>query len=362
MESIPCLVIGGGVVGLAIARAISRQTECCVLEQDSQPGQHTSSRNSGVIHAGIYYPPHFLKTRLCVQGNALLYRYCDEHAIEHRACGKLIVAINKAEVPALQQLQQRAAANGITLDWLDQQQIARQEPAINAVAALHSASSGIINTQQLMLQLAADISHNGSFIACQQQVTGIETHGNGFVVQINHSEQIHCQYLINAAGLRAQSIAALIGSQPIPPLYYCKGQYFSWQGESPFKQLIYPLPLADNAGLGIHATLDIAGRLRFGPDARYSKHIDYQPDDSRRMQFAEAIRHYFPQVDAARLHADYCGVRPKLSAEGQPMQDFVIQDHSVHGIQGLIHLFGIESPGLTASLAIADYVQQQVFA
>lgn len=362
MESIPCIVIGGGVIGLAIARAISQHTECCVLEQETQTGLHTSSRNSGVIHAGIYYPSSFLKTRLCVEGNKKLYHYCREHAIEHHACGKLIVAVTESETDKLHKLQQTAANNGVMLQWRDKAQLQQQEPELQAVAGLYSAGSGIVDTQQLMLQLAADIEHNGSFISCQQQVTGIEKTTNGFIVQINHSDATHCQTLINAAGLQAQHIAAMLNSQPRPPLYYCKGQYFSWQGESPFKHLIYPLPLANNAGLGIHATLDLAGRLRFGPDAHYCDSVDYTTDDSARTAFADAIRPYFPAVDEQRLLVDYCGIRPKLSAEGEPMQDFIIQDYHTHGINGLINLFGIESPGLTASLAIAAYVQQKVLA
>ena len=360
MESIPCIVIGGGVIGLAIAKSLSQHMECCVLEQAIHIGTQTSSRNSGVIHAGIYYPSDFLKTTLCVAGNKQLYAYCQTHNISHQACGKLIIAHSEDEVVKLKALQSKAASNGVELVWLDHAALSKKEPRLQAHAALYSASSGIIDVAHYLQQLSADIENNGSYIACQQQATAITKNEHGFIVEINHKEKIQCQYLVNAAGLQAQTIAQFVGSKNTPKLYYCKGQYFAWHGESPFSHLIYPLPLANNTGLGIHATLDTAGQLRFGPDANYCKTIDYSNDDSAKIDFLQAIRRYFPEADVSRLKADFCGIRPKLSAQGQAMQDFVIQDANQHGITGLIQLFGIESPGLTASLAIGDYVAERL--
>lgn len=360
METIDAIVIGGGVVGLAIARALSRHLQVCVLEQEKLPGTQTSSRNSGVIHAGLYYPQHFLKSTLCIEGRQKLYQYCRDHNIAHQACGKLLLAVSNDEIGKLKHLQQQAASLGVRLDWLSAEALAEKEPQVQAKAALYSAASGIIDSSQYMLQLQADIEQSGSFVACQQQVTHIECNDQGFSLEINHSDRIQCCYLINAAGLQAQTIAKMIGTPNVPPLYYCKGQYFSWQAPSPFSHLIYPMPLANNQGLGVHATLDLAGRVRFGPDAHYIDSIDYQNDDSARAQFAAAIRPYFPVVSEDKLQADYCGVRPKLSKAGEPMQDFVIQDKTQHGIENLIQLFGIESPGLTASLSIADYVSERL--
>lgn len=360
MESIPCIIIGGGVIGLAIAKSLSQHMECCVVEQATHIGTQTSSRNSGVIHAGIYYPNDFLKTTLCIAGNKKLYAYCQAHGISHQACGKLIIANSKDELEKLQQLQKKAASNGVELVWLDQAELTKKEPQLQAHAALYSASSGIIDVAHYLQQLSADIQNNGSYIACQQQVTAITKNEQGFIVEINHNDKIQCQYLVNAAGLQAQTIAQLIGTKNIPELYYCKGQYFTWHGASPFNHLIYPLPLANNTGLGIHATLDTAGQLRFGPDANYCNSIDYHNNSAAKDEFVLAIRRYFPEVEESRLETDFCGIRPKLSAQGEAMQDFAIQDADQHGITGLVQLFGIESPGLTASLAIGDYVAERL--
>ena len=361
MQSIDGIIIGGGVIGLAIGRALSRHLECCVLEQENRPGSQTSSRNSGVIHAGLYYPAHFLKTRQCIAGRERLYDYCRQHAIEHRRCGKLLVATDAAQITRLKKLQQQAAANGIGLDWLNQSELHKTEPELRAEAALFSPHSGIIDSEQFMRQLSADIEHNGSYIACRQQVTAIEKTTNGFAVTINQQDTIHCRWLINSAGLQAQTIAAmLLPANTIPPLYYCKGQYFSYQQAAPFSHLIYPLPPADGNGLGIHATPDISGQIRFGPDASYTDTIDYRSSDANKPAFVKAIRAYYPQLDESRLQADYCGIRPRLNRPGTPPADFLIQTAREHKLPGLINLFGMESPGLTASLAIADSITQQV--
>ena len=361
MQSIDGIIIGGGVIGLATGSLLSRQFECCVLEQEAIPGSHTSSRNSGVIHAGLYYPPDFLKTRLCIAGRERLYHYCQQHAIEHRRCGKLLVATDKSQLARLQQLQKQAAGNGLALQWLDKVELNALEPALSAYAALLSPHSGIIDSDQLMRQLCADIEQNGSYIACRQQVSALEKTANGFTVTINHSESIHCRWLINSAGLQAQAIAAmLLPDALIPPLYYSKGQYYSYQHVAPFSHLIYPVPPVDGSGLGIHATLDISGQIRFGPDATPVNTPDYVINDDNRATFIKAIRSYYPALDENRLQADYCGIRPRLNPPGTATADFCIQTPDVHGLQGLINLYGVESPGLTASLAIANTIAQQV--
>lgn len=356
MEFIPCIVIGGGVVGLAIARAISEQVETCVLEQEKQLIPHTSSRNSGVIHAGIYYPSHFLKTKLCIQGREQLYQYCQEYAIAHQQCGKLIVATNEQQLAQLKSIQQKALGNGVHLNWLDQAQLKQKEPNVQGIAALFSTYTGIIDTTQYAQQLASDILNNGSFIGQQQQVTAIERQDDGFIVEINQNEAIQCRYLVNVGGLFAQSIAHLLACKNIPPIHYCKGQYFSYQGQSPFNHLVYPLPPANNTGLGIHATLNLDGSCKFGPDAHYVEQLDYSVNSDSKADFIGSIQQYFPSINSDLLQADYSGIRPKLAASGQAMQDFAIHDQRHHGISNLINLYGIESPGLTASLAIADYV------
>ena len=361
MESIDTIIIGGGVIGLAIGRALSRTRELCVLEQEEATGTQTSSRNSGVIHAGLYYPQSYLKTRLCIDGRKQLYAYCQQHAIGHRQCGKLLIACRDDEIPRLKKLQQQAADNGIALQWLDGNAIQQHEPAVSAIAGLYSPVSGIIDSDALMRQLSADIEHNGSYIACHQAVTGLEKTSDGFVMTINDDEQMHCRTLINAAGLNAQAVAGrLLPADKVPPLYYCKGQYYSYHGRPPFRHLVYPLPPADRSGLGIHATPDMAGQIRFGPDAVYIDNPDYRNSEHGKAAFAESIRRYFPALDENRLQPDYCGIRPKLNGPGTPAGDFAIQGPAGHGMAGLVNLFGIESPGLTASLAIADYVNTRV--
>ena len=360
MERIDTLVIGAGVIGLAIGRALSRQRELCVLEQESRHGSHTSSRNSGVIHAGIYHPADFLKTRLCIAGRRLLYDYCEQHTIDHRRCGKLLVASSDDELDTLRRRQQLAAANGVQLQWLDQGAIGEYEPALTARAALRSADSGIVDSDGLMRQLLADIEHQGSHVTCRQQVTAVQRYQDGFVVTINNNDEIACRQLVNAAGLGAHTLARQLAPQHTPPLFYSKGQYFCYHGAAPFRHLVYPLPPADGNGLGIHATPDIAGTLRFGPDARYVATPDYTSSEQNKAAFVDAIRRYFPALDENRLQADYCGIRPRLHAAGEPARDFCIQWPADHGVAGLVQLFGMESPGLTASLAIGEYVADRM--
>lgn len=361
MEQVDCLVIGAGAVGLAIARALGSDREVIVAERHPGPGQETSSRNSGVIHAGLYYPGHFLKTRLCIEGRQALYRYCEQHAINHQRCGKLVVACTPEEIPPLRALHAQALANGINdLQWLEQAALQQREPQVQGCAALLSPSTGIIDSQAYIQQLASDIEGQGGHIAYRQTVTAISKTASGFVLSLNHNDHIHCQTLVNAAGLEAQQLAAqLCPPDSIPTRQLARGHYYQYQAASPFRHLVYPLPVARNAGLGIHATLDLSGRLRFGPDVEIIETVDYQFNSSNKAAFLQSIRRYFPDVDADKLQPDFTGIRPKIDA-GSGVQDFIIQDATNHGIANYVQLFGIESPGLTASLAIAGHVRQQL--
>lgn len=360
MEHIDTVVIGAGVAGLAIARALGADREVAVLERHPCSGHETSSRNSGVIHAGLYYPQHFLKTRLCIEGREQLYSYCRTHNIPHRRCGKLLIATTAAEVPALQQLQRQAEANGVSgLQWLDKTAVNEREPEIQAAAALYSPDSGIIDVPAYLQQLECDIRSNGSHVLHSQTVSAIARTAGGFVVTTNGTDSIHCQTLVNAAGLAAQEIAAPVTpAQHIPARHLAKGHYFAYRGTAPFRHLVYPLPERNATGLGIHATLNLQGNMRFGPDAGYVDTIDYGFAENRQAAFAAAIRRYYPALDESRLAADFTGIRPKIQAATDSVKDFRIDAASVHGVPGLVNLFGIESPGLTASLAIGEYVHQ----
>lgn len=355
-------IVGAGVVGLAIARALAATHSVVVLEKNARSGDETSSRNSGVIHAGIYYPPQSLKARLCVRGRQLLYDYCTRHAIAHQRCGKLIVATTEREVAALRTLQQQAHNNGVTLHWWDQPEIQQAEPAIAAVAALFSPDTGIVDAPALVQQLSADVLQAGGDIVTHCQVESIAPTTDGFVLHAlsNHARyRLRARRVINAAGLHAQQLAANIhglATRHIPPLYWCKGDYFRLRKGAPFSHLIYPVVDPHAPGLGIHATLDLAGTVSFGPDAHYVDTLDYAVDAHKRAVFCQAIARYFPSITPHDLEPDYAGIRPKLQAAGAPWCDFVISGSQQHGISGLINLFGIESPGLTASLAIAEHI------
>lgn len=355
-------VVGAGIVGLAIARTLAKHHSVIVLERNARPAQETSSRNSGVIHAGIYYPSNSLKTRLCIQGREQLYRYCEQHHIPHQRCGKLVVAVDKNEEPALSALQQQAAANGVILPWWTQQQLGKVEPHLHATAALFSQDSGIIDTTAYALQLTADVQQRGGDVVTHCTVEHIAPRTSGFDIVTrsdNVEHTLHVKRLVNAAGLNAQTVAAQtdgLDARHIPALHRCKGDYFRFAKASPFTHLVYPLVDKNAAGLGVHATLDMQGSLRFGPDVEYVDYERYAVDECKRQQFQAAIQRYFPALGAEDLIPDYAGIRPKLQAPGAAFQDFVISGEREHGIAGLINLFGIESPGLTASLAIADHV------
>ncbi|MBQ4813191.1 NAD(P)/FAD-dependent oxidoreductase [Pseudoalteromonas luteoviolacea] len=365
MEQVDTLVIGAGVIGLAIAARLSKHSEVVLVEQGHHFGEHTSSRNSEVIHAGIYYPSNSIKAHTCVEGKAQLYTHCTEFSVPFARIGKVITAQNTQEEEKLASLLQQAQNNGVDdLCWLSKEQLVQKAPQINAIAGLYSPSTGIVDSHQFMLSLLGQLeSHQGQYVSRTQFVGAIPT-ANGFAVKLDCDGtpfELRCRHLVNAGGLFAQHNATLIeGLQPIhvPAIHYCRGQYFSYQGSHPFKHLIYPVP--EQHGLGIHATLDLAGQLRFGPDTQFIDELNYETDGTALEAFYQAIKRYWPNVDKRRLQLDYAGIRPKTQRQGQ--QDFQIEGKSIHGLAGLVNLFGIESPGLTASLAIAKAVEAQLVA
>jgi L-2-hydroxyglutarate oxidase LhgO len=354
------VVVGAGVVGLAVARALALAgRSVVVLERERAIGTAVSSRNSGVIHAGLYYTPGSLKARLCVRGKALLYEFCQRRGVAHARCGKLIVATEESEAVLLDEYQARASANGAgEIRRLSSREVAALEPEVRCLAALHSLSTGIVDAQELMQALAADIEARDGHIVFGSALDRAEATGGGFRVDIaGGGGSLSCRELVNAAGLEGPAVAARIGGlepQVIPRARFARGRYYALRGPPPFRRLVYPV--ADVHSLGIHATLDLAGRVRFGPDVEWVDAVDYGFDTSRTAQFAAAIRRYYPALDAARLEPDYTGIRPKIYAPDEPPADFRIDGPAAHGVAGLVNLFGIESPGLTASLAIAELV------
>lgn len=360
-EEVDCVVIGAGVVGLATARALAlRGLEVVVVEAADAIGTGTSSRNSEVIHAGIYYPTGSLKARLCVAGRERLYRYCADRDIRHRRTGKLIVATTEAEIPILEKYLAQARANGVDdLEWLSGGAAMAAEPAIRCVRALRSPSTGIIDSHELMLALQGDLEAHGGTVALNGIVEQVVSDGGGFDIVIAGAgaPAIRARRLVNAAGLTACHLARRIeGLAPasIPLPRYARGHYYTLSGRSPFNGLVYPV--AESAGLGVHVTLDLAGRARFGPDVQWIDDIDYAFDDSNRERFVTAIRRYYPGLDEARLQPSYAGIRPKITGPGEAAADFILQGGAEHGVRGLVNLYGIESPGLTACLAIGDAV------
>lgn len=363
MDHVECLVVGAGVIGLAIARAQARAgREVVVLEATGDIGSGTSSRNSEVIHGGMYYPTGSAMARLCVAGRAMLYRYCEEHSIPHRRCGKIIVATGAGDPERLEAIRARAQANGIgDLRALDKREAQAMEPALNCASALLSPSTGIIDSHALMLALRGDAEDAGTAFAFHAPFVAARR-GNGdkgFVVEIGGETPmtLSCDLLINAAGLDAPNLARAIESLPrehIPTAYYAKGNYFACTTRVPFSHLIYPLP--EPGGLGVHLTLDIAGAGRFGPDVEWVGEVAYDVDPARAERFYPAIRRYWPGLPDGALVPAYSGIRPKIVPPAVAVQDFVIAGPQHHGVSGLVNLFGIESPGLTSSLAIAEEV------
>jgi L-2-hydroxyglutarate oxidase LhgO len=357
------VVIGGGVVGLALARALARAgREVTLLEAETRLGQHASSRSSEVIHAGIYYAPDSLKARLCVRGKQLLYRYCVEAGVEHRRLGKLIVATRDEEVPALAGIFEQARTSGVEeLSWLDAREIMELEPQVRGVRGLLSRSTGIIDSHGLMQALRRDAEAAGARLVCQSPVLGGRVLGRGIELRVGGPELslVRCQLVLNAAGLEAQAVARSLSGVPeasIPTRYLAKGHYFMLSGQTPFSHLIYPVPVP--GGLGVHVTLDLSGRARFGPDVSWLDEVDYSFDESRAPAFYAAIRRYFPALADGALVPGYAGIRSKLAPPGAPAQDFIVQGPREHGVEGLLNFYGIESPGLTCSLALADHAAE----
>ncbi len=368
---IDCLIIGAGVVGLACAAELARRgREVLVAEATGAIGSGVSSRNSEVIHAGIYYPTGSLRHRLCVAGRRKLYNYAASHGVAHRKCGKLIVATSPEEETQIAALHERALENGVEgMLALTAKEAKQLEPNLQCLAALLSEETGIVDAHALMLALQGDLEASGGAVAFNAPVLGGESKtGGGFEIRIGGEAPVlvKCNVVINAAGLNAQSVAASIAAsqdQMIPPLVLAKGSYFSVTGRSAFSRLIYPAPV--EGGLGVHLTLDLAGRMRFGPDVEWlatadPAQVDYRVDSERAQRFYAIIRRYWPNLPDRALTADYSGCRPKLSGPGQASADFRIDGPSAHAISGLVNLFGIESPGLTSSLAIGEYAAELI--
>ncbi|MCQ6255429.1 NAD(P)/FAD-dependent oxidoreductase [Pseudomonas sp. Q11] len=362
---IECVVVGAGVVGLAVAREMAQAGhEVLLIEAGEAIGMGTSSRNSEVIHAGIYYPPGSLKAQLCVEGRQRLYAYCESHGVATHRLGKLIVATDQVQVQGLKALLERGLKNGVDdLRLLDQKQALALEPALACVAALYSPSTGIVDAHALMLALQGDAEAAGADIVFHTPMLSAQTIAGGFLLHLGGTAQmsVSCRQLINAAGLQAPALARRIeGLAPhsVPHAYLCKGNYFSLTGRAPFRHLIYPAPEA--AGLGIHMTLDLAGQARFGPDTEWLEREDYRVDPARAEAFYPAIRNYWPGLPDQSLQPGYSGIRPKISGPNEPAQDFLISSAAEHQVPGLINLFGIESPGLTSCLALAGRVRQLI--
>ncbi len=367
-DRVECVVIGAGVVGLAVARRLAMDgREVVILERADTIGAETSSRNSEVIHAGIYYPKDSLKALYCVAGKHALYDYCAAHAVPHRRCGKFIVATSDDEIGELERLKGVAAGNGVPdLEWMTPAEVTAEEPAISCVAALRSPSTGIIDSHALMLAYLGDAEAHGAMAAFLTPVIGGRIEDDGIYLRTGGAEaaEIKADMVINSAGLWAQKIAAAIDGVPaatIPPSHYAKGNYYTLVGRAPFSRPIYPVP--GQASLGVHVTLDMGGQVKFGPDvewleARDPDDLDYDVDPARAEVFYEAVRRYYPALADGAIQTGYSGIRPKIQAPGEAARDFVIQGSGEHGIAGMVNLYGIESPGLTSSLAIADRVAE----
>jgi L-2-hydroxyglutarate oxidase LhgO len=365
MDRIECVVIGAGVVGLAIARALAaRGREVIVLEAGEAIGTATSSRNSEVIHAGLYYPRGSLKAVLCVRGREMLYAYCESRGVPYRRCGKLLVATARNQLPQLAAIEHKAHENGVTgLTRISGADARAMEPKLQCVEAVLSPDTGIIDSHQYMLALEGDAERDGATLAFHTPVVDIDARDGVFVVETGGEAPLKFQAacVINSAGLFANKLALGIrglDARHVPPLYFAKGNYFSVSGRTPFDRLIYPLP--NEAGLGVHLTIDLGGQAKFGPDVEWMQSIDYRVDPERANSFYAAIREYWPELPDNALQPAYAGIRPKLSGPGQPAADFIIQGKAAHGVPGLVNLFGIESPGLTASLAIGEKVADMV--
>ena len=361
MAETEVVVVGGGVVGLASAAALARAGRRVVLlERGAGLGRETTSRNSEVVHAGIYYPQGSWKARLCVRGRELLYARCAREGIPHRKLGKWIVACDETEASRLVALRERGASNGVPgLRLVDAGELARREPALRGVAALESPETGIVDAAALCLSLAAEAESHGATIVLHSEVSGIEQTGAGYRVTAGESGRVEAPAVVNAAGLAGDRVAALAGIDVAARgyrLHLCKGDYFALAPAAPIEvsKLVYPVP--SGAGLGIHVTLDLGGRVRLGPDAVFVRNLDYAVDAQKAAAFATLAARYLPGLRAEWLTPDYAGIRPRLAGPGEPPRDFVVQEESAAGLPGFVNLIGIESPGLTAALAIGEEV------
>ena len=356
-EHCDTVVIGAGVVGLAVGRALAHSgREVLVLERHDVIGSEISSRNSEVIHAGIYYPAGSVKARMCVRGKALLYDHCADYNVPHRRLGKIIVASKRAQFDTLKGYQRQARVNGVgELPWMTRAEVLALEPEVDAAAGVYSESTGIVDSHAFMLSLLGDIEAGGGVIAYLTEVSDLERLDSGVRVRCGGFD-LDADLVVNATGLSAPAMAARLGGAHRG--YYAKGHYYTMSGKSPFTHLVYPV--AEPGGLGVHVTLDLAGQARFGPDVVWQHDEDYGFDGVDFGAFVEAIRRYYPGLDESRLHPGYTGIRPKLAAPGEPASDFVIEGPAETGVPGFVNLLGIESPGLTASLAIAEQVVEIV--
>ena len=366
-EAVDVVVVGGGAVGLAVARAFAQAgREVLVLERETAIGTGVSSRNSEVIHAGLYYEPGSLKARLCVRGKELLYAFCENHGVDHRQCGKLVVATDAAQLASLKTIEARAQANGVPVEWLSGPEAVALEPALDAQAALLSPSTGIVDSHGLMLALQGDIEAAGGAVALASQVVRGEVCADGLVLEVlaeGAPMWLKARTVVNAAGLHACAVARSLqglDARHVPTERYAKGSYFSLAGKAPFSRLIYPAP--QDAWLGVHLTLDLGGQAKFGPDLEWLPAgldplaIDYTVDARRADGFYDEVRRYWPALVDGALQPSYSGVRPKIYGPGDAAPDFRIDGPAHHGVPGLINLFGIESPGLTSALALGEYV------
>jgi len=366
IDSLNITVIGAGVVGLSIAEELSaKYKRVLLIEKNDGFGQETSSRNSEVIHAGIYYPHGFLKASFCTEGNRLLYDLCRDRNIPHKRLGKLIVATNDEECERLENIKKHAEGNGVSdLTLLGKKQVLTLEPEVSARAAIYSPSTGIIDSHSLMRSFCINAESSGAVIAFRSKVTAIHAENGIYEVETNGGEyRFHTRVIINSAGLYSDSIAAMAGiniDRHGYRLKYCKGNYFSASPSPKLHHLVYPVPPENTESLGIHATLDMSNRVKFGPDSQYIDEIEYGIDEGRRESFYQSIRNYLPGIKPEYLHPDMCGIRPKLQGPGEAYRDFIIKDERDIGYPGLINLIGIESPGLTSCVAIARYVKSLV--
>jgi L-2-hydroxyglutarate oxidase LhgO len=358
MDEVDAVVVGGGVVGLAVARELARSgRETVLLEAAARCGTRASSRSSEVLHAGIYYPTASLKARLCVQGREALLEFCREHAVPVRECGKLLVASDATQLSTLESLRRQAAANGVGLHWLDGTAAAALEPELRCRAALHSPHTAILDSGAYLAALQASAERQGAVVVCRSRVTRGVLEDDRVVLALDGTEpSLRTRACVNCAGVEAPALAHRIEGFPrsqIPPAYFVQGNYFALRGEAPFRRLIYPVP--DGASLGIHLTLDLAGGARFGPDVQWVESgAGTAVDPARATEFEAAIRRYWPSLPDGALTPAYAGVRARISAPGKPLADFRIDGPETHGVPGVVHCFGIESPGLTASLALAS--------